>query len=260
MSGTILDRILEKKKDEVSKLKEQFVADNESSFQKIPFYDSFIHADKMNIIAEVKRASPSKGNINLEVNPSIQAKEYEASGADAISVLTDEPFFKGTLADLKEVRNSVDLPILCKDFVIDPIQIDAAKQAGANVILLIAAALDDRKLQSLYEYAYKQDLEVLLEVHNEEEMERALVLNPPVIGINNRNLKTFEVDLGVTERLLARFGKDHDRIFISESGIKSKKDVLRVQKAGAKAILVGETLMLTDDIQQTMNQLKVHMG
>ncbi|MED0659600.1 indole-3-glycerol phosphate synthase TrpC [Bacillus smithii] len=259
MSGTILDRILEKKKDEVRKLKEQFDAGNESKFQKIPFYDSFIHADKMNIIAEVKRASPSKGNINLDVNPAKQAKHYEASGANAISVLTDEPFFKGTLADLKAVRDVVGLPILCKDFIIDPIQIDAAKQAGANVILLIAAALDDEKLKSLYEYAYKQDLEVLLEVHNEEEMERALVLNPSVIGVNNRNLKTFEVDLGVTERLLSRFGKNHDRIFISESGIKTAKDAERVQKAGAKAILVGETLMLADDIQLTMNQLKVHL-
>lgn len=242
------------------KLKEQFVAENESGFQKIPFYDSFIQADKMNIIAEIKRASPSKGNINPGVKPAKQAEEYEASGANAISVLTDKPFFKGTLDDLKEVRKAVGLPILCKDFIIDRVQIDAAKQAGANVILLIAAALEDDKLRSLYEYAYHQDLEVLLEVHNEEEMERALLLNPPVIGINNRNLKTFEVDLGTTERLLAQYGKDRDRLYISESGMKTTEDVERVRKAGAKAILVGETLMLSCNIQQTMNQLKVDLG
>src|SRR5690625_5830676 len=131
---------------------------------------------KMNIIAEIKRSSPSKGAIQMEVDPVTQAKEYERLGASAISVLTDSPFFNGSMQDLIAVREAVSLPILCKDFMIDPIQIDQAKAAGATIILLIVAALDHQALTSMYNYAQSLDLDVLVEVHNEDEMERALNL------------------------------------------------------------------------------------
>src|SRR5699024_2369288 len=137
---------------------------------------------------------------------------------------------------------AVNIPILCKDFIIDEIQIDRAKAYGANIILLIAAALDDASLKRLYDYARKLELEILCEVHNEEEMERVLQLNPKLIGVNNRDLKTFHVDLDTTNRL-ANMVEDEDIIFISESGIETKDDVATVKAAGAEAILVGETLM-----------------
>src|SRR5690625_1363292 len=155
----------------------------------------------MSIIAEIKRASPSKGDINAAIDPVKQAKLYADNGASAISVLTDTPFFKGSMDDLRAVREVVNIPILCKDFMIDRIQIDVAKSAGANIILLIAAALDDNHLDKLYDYAKEHDLEVLCEVHNEEEMERVLKLGAKLVGINNRNLNTFKVDLKTTERL-----------------------------------------------------------
>lgn len=210
----------------------------------------------MCIISEIKRSSPSKGNIKMEVNPVQQAKQYEASGASAISVLTDPAFFNGTMEDLREVRKAVNLPILCKDFIIDSIQIDRAKAAGANIILLIVAALDDTNLEKLYHYAKNLDLEILVEVHNEEEMERALKLNPEIIGINNRNLKTFDVNIATTEKL-ASMVTNPDTILISESGMKTQQDVIRARDAGAKVILVGETLMLADDIDEAFRELKV---
>src|SRR5699024_6952038 len=134
--------------------------------------------------------SPSKGPIQMKVDPVAQAKEYETLGAAAISVLTDQPFFNGTMDDLRAVREAVNIPILCKDFMIDKIQIDQAKAAGANIILLIVAALDHEQLTNLYAYAKELNLEVLVEVHNEDEMERALNLDATIIGINNRDLKT----------------------------------------------------------------------
>src|SRR5690625_4348249 len=197
---TILDKIIAEKKKEVSKLKQKTIKKN--NFPKIKtLQERILERQTMSIIAEIKRASPSKGTINDSVDPVKQAIEYSKNGASAISVLTDTPFFKGTMDDLRMVREVVDIPILCKDFIIDKIQIDHAKSAGANIILLIAAALNDEDLIHLYNYARELDLEVLCEVHNEEEMERILKLNAPLIGINNRNLKTFEVDLKTTARL-----------------------------------------------------------
>ncbi|WP_338754600.1 indole-3-glycerol phosphate synthase TrpC [Bacillus sp. FJAT-52991] len=259
MTITILDRILAKKKEEVEQLK-----GNVQKEVQLPnrirksLYESCMQSKTMNLIAEIKRASPSKGAINLTVDPQHQAQIYENSGADAISVLTDESFFKGTMADLKDVRTKVDVPILCKDFIIDPIQIDRAEQAGANVILLIAAALHQQQLQELYEYAKERELDVLLEVHNEEEMERALAINATIIGINNRDLNTFQVDLATTERLLQVYDQP-DIVFVSESGIQTKEDVKRVRSAGARAILVGETLMKSSDIPRTIEELKIRL-
>src|SRR5690625_787434 len=178
----------------------------------------------MSLIADIRRASPSKGNINASVDPVRQAILYEKNGASAISVLTDFPFFKGSMDDLRAVREVVDVPLLCKDFMIDKIQIDIAKQAGASIILLIAAALSNEQLKDLYEHAKGIDLDGLCEVHNEEEMERVLKLEPTLIGINNRDLKTFHVDLETTKRL-ANMVTNSNTALISESGIATKEEV-----------------------------------
>lgn len=252
---TILNKILIEKEKEVRALKNRTF--NTSSFKNIPtFREQIKKSTKMNIIAEIKRSSPSKGPIQMNIDPISQAKEYESLGAAAISVLTDQPFFNGTMEDLRAVREVVNLPILCKDFIIDPIQIDQAKASGANIILLIVAALDDAKLTNLYQYAKHLDLEVLVEVHNEDEMERALQLGAQMIGINNRDLKTFEVDLETT-RNLSSMMMDPGKILISESGIQTKNDVINVANAGAQVVLVGETFMRSNNLQATFNDLMI---
>lgn len=162
------------------------------------------------------------------------------------------------MSDLEAVRQNVTVPVLCKDFMIDSIQIDRAKAAGADIILLIAAALQQDQLASLYSYAKEQELDVLLEVHNEEEMERALLIDADVIGINNRDLKSFVVDLGVTERLLQSYWHP-EKVFIAESGIRTAADVERVKAAGAKGILVGETFMKSGNIGKTFRELKISL-
>ncbi|MBY7142206.1 indole-3-glycerol phosphate synthase TrpC [Virgibacillus sp. NKC19-3] len=252
---TMLDKILVEKEKEVAMLADQ-------TFDQLPkqaittFKEKVTTSDMMNVISEIKRSSPSKGEIDMEVNPVEQAKKYEASGAAAISILTDKTFFHGSMDDLRAIREAVDLPILCKDFIIDPIQIDQAKAAGAGIILLIVAALSDEDLKNLYRYADNLDLEVLCEVHNEEEMERALKLDPEIIGINNRDLKTFDVDLMTTNHL-ASMVTNPNTILVSESGIKKREDVIRVKEAGANAILVGETLMLSSNVTETFQELQI---
>lgn len=266
---TILDKIIAEKQKEVAALKEQQAnlgtSGNSSDPtnnggvifpKKDPFRSAVREKNTMSIIAEMKRASPSKGLINADVDPVKQAGTYAENGASAISVLTDTPFFKGTMDDLRAVRAAVDVPILCKDFMIDPIQIDRAQAAGANIILLIAAVLDDAELRHMYEYARARDLEVLCEVHDEAEMERVLRAGAEIIGINNRNLKTFEVDLDTTARL-ARFVTDPDTILVSESGIETAEDVALVAEAGARVILVGETLMRAAAVGETMQSFQI---
>jgi indole-3-glycerol phosphate synthase len=253
--GTILDRIIEVKKTELADLKElQF--EYREKREKISLIDRLSKANELSIIAEFKRASPSKGDINPKLNPRKQAQLYADFGADAISVLTDQTFFKGSFSDLQEVREVVDLPILCKDFMISEVQIDIAKQAGADLILLIAAVLDEKQLVELYQYAESKNLEVLVEIHNERELEKALLANAKLIGINNRNLKTFEVDLAITEQL-APLVKKTGAFLISESGLKSMADVSRVKEAGASGILVGERLMTTKNLQGTFKAFKL---
>ncbi|MCG1027409.1 indole-3-glycerol phosphate synthase TrpC [Virgibacillus halodenitrificans] len=252
---TILEKILKQKEKEVAQLVKQTF--EQPAAKKVPLLkDTIRKASNLKVIAEIKRSSPSKGAIHMEVDPIEQAIQYEKQGAAAISVLTDNTFFNGSIKDLQAIRKAVKLPILCKDFIIDRIQIDQARAAGANIILLIAAALSDKELHSLYQYARKQDLEVLCEVHNETEMERVLKLKPEIIGINNRNLKTFEVDLQTTARL-ASMVTDENTVLISESGMQTKQDALFVSEAGAEAILVGETLMRSKHLPDTFNQLQV---
>lgn len=252
---SILQKILAEKEKEVEKLADQTF--DQPSQKQIPTFQEMVRTSgSMNIISEIKRSSPSKGEIDMGVDPVTQAKTYVAAGASAISVLTDKAFFNGSMDDLRAVREVVDIPILCKDFIIDPVQIDQSKAAGANIILLIVAALSDNNLNKLYQYAIDLNLEVLVEVHNEEEMKRALDLDPEIIGINNRNLNTFDVTLETTERL-ASMVTNPDTILISESGMKTSRDVIRARETGATAILVGETLMRSQDLQATFKDLKI---
>lgn len=253
--STILDKIIDKKREEVSLLKAaglQYTADR----KPVSFYDRVQTLTDMALIAEVKRASPSKGDINTGVDPIEQASIYADNGADAVSVLTDTPFFKGTMDDLVAVKSHVNIPVLNKDFIIDAIQIDRAYAAGADLILLIAASLDDDMMKRLYEHSREKELDVLVEVHDEAEMERALKLGARIVGINNRNLKTFDIDLAVTEQLLASYGKE-DRLFVAESGIATKEDAIRMRDAGARALLVGETLMRAGNVAESVRSLKV---
>jgi indole-3-glycerol phosphate synthase len=255
--GTILERILSEKKNEVKRLKEiDLEALNSANIQDFSLISHLQMEENLAVIAEFKRASPSKGNINMNLDPALQAKSYEQSGATAISVLTDSFFFKGSFQDLKAVREAVNIPILCKDFIIDKIQIDFAKYYGANIILLIAAALTRDELEDLFSYAKLQKLEVLVEVHDEDDVEKALSIKPRLIGINNRNLKTFEVNLEVTERLVPKI-QFKNTFIISESGIFTRNDSIRVRNAGVNGILVGEALMRSEELSTSFKELKV---
>jgi indole-3-glycerol phosphate synthase len=245
---SILDEILENKRAEVDVLRSQPSAQELSrdalACERVPlgFREALRHSSGAAVIAEVKRRSPSKGLIREDFDPAWIATCYAEAGAACISVLTDEKFFGGCLADLVAVRAVVDRPIIRKDFVIDSIQIDQARVAGADAILLIVSALDDLTMKSLRDHADHLGLDVLVEVHDEAELERAQALGADLIGVNNRNLKTFEVDLATTERIAARLSGS-DVVLVAESGISSAEDVARLERAGAAGFLVGESLM-----------------
>lgn len=254
---TILDKILAKKEEEVKAL----LAKSPQPIHKVAprpsLFETLRKADRLQVIAEMKRASPSKGLIAEGANPVAQAKKYEQAGAACISVLTDMPFFQGSFEDLSAVAEVVQLPLLCKDFMIHEVQIDRAVAAGASVILLIVAALEDDRLHSLHTYATEKGLDVLVEVHDEEELQRALAIDAKIIGVNNRDLKTFEVDLAQTERIAAHFPFHENRVFISESGIWGSDDAKRVAAVGASAVLVGESLMRSDSVEEAVRALQV---
>ena len=207
------------------------------------------------LIAEVKRASPSAGLIAKDFDPVRTASLYEAAGANAISVLTDEKFFQGHLDHLRAVRDAVDLPILRKDFVVNEVQIYEASAAGADAILLIVAALAQDDLVRFLDVANTCQLDTLVEVHTLEELDRALETDARIIGINNRNLGTFQVDLATTEALSEEVPAGI--LLVSESGIRTVEDSRRLRACGADAILVGETLMRTDNVEREVAALKL---
>ncbi len=213
-----------------------------------------LRQDRLSVIAEVKKASPSKGLIAPNFRPVETAVAYRNGGAAAVSVLTEEYYFQGSGRVLQEVRQAVDIPILRKDFIIDPYQIYEARVLDADAVLLIAALLDTHTLREFAKIAHSLSLHCLTEVHDQRELESALEAGSDLVGINNRNLKTFQVDLEVTRRLASSVTKD--RVLVSESGIRSWEDMKAVCSWGADAVLIGETLMRSGNPQQTLEQLR----
>jgi indole-3-glycerol phosphate synthase len=211
------------------------------------------------LIAEVKKASPSAGVIRPDFDPVKIAREYELAGASCLSVLTDEKFFQGSLENLRSIREAVKLPLLRKDFIIDQRQIHEAIEWGADAILLIVAILNDAELKHFHSLASQAGLAVLVEAHDESELDRALAAGAGLIGVNNRDLKTFKVDLGTTQRLAARLrnvsGSASSTLLVAESGIHSRADVERLARTGVQAILVGESLMRQTSIAAKVKEL-----
>lgn len=254
----ILTKILEQKKIEVGALLEQ--PDPLVNFiekHRVSLFETLRKSDTLQVISEMKRASPSKGLIAEGADPVAQAEIYAKSGAAAISVLTDKEFFQGSFDDLAAVAEAVPTPLLCKDFMIDRVQIRFAKASGASIILLIVAALEDDTLHDLYGYAISLGLEVLVEVHDVEELERAVAIGANLIGVNNRDLRTFEVSLERTREIADAFPFGDECVLISESGIWTSDDARTVAAMGASAVLVGESLMRSGDAGAALKNLQV---
>lgn len=256
---TILDEILAHKREEVAAAKlrrgaEEVAAAAASAAGPRGFRAALASGEAPRVIAEVKRRSPSKGLIREDFDPVAIAQTYAGNGAAAISVLTDEHYFGGHLDFLVRIRERVDVPLLRKDFVVDPYQLDEARAAGADAALLIVAALEPEPLQALHEHARGLGLDVLVEVHDEGEMEQAATIGADLVGINNRDLKTFVTDLATTERLAP--GLPPGAILVAESGILTAEDVARLAEAGASAYLVGESLMREPDVGHALRSLR----
>ncbi|MEW6305869.1 MAG: indole-3-glycerol phosphate synthase TrpC [Verrucomicrobiota bacterium] len=262
----ILDTIVDEKRREVARLPERLIAAGDlrdallERDERRDFAAALAQPRRGNIalIAEVKKASPSAGIICADFDPVKIARAYEAGGASCLSVLTDEKFFQGSLTYLKQIRAAVGLPLLRKDFIIDARQILEAIEWGADAILLIVAILDDRQLRELLALANEAGLAALVEVHDEAELDRALAAGASIIGVNNRDLKSFTVDLATTERLAAKLRQSPGgaaRLLVAESGIHTPADVQRLRGCGAQAILVGESLMKHFDIPTKIREL-----
>jgi indole-3-glycerol phosphate synthase len=254
----ILDKIAATKREEVAALvRERGLDSLKSGARSTPMPKAFRRAlrrpGKLSLIAEIKKASPSKGVLRPDFDPSAIATSYERVGVQAISVLTDATYFQGSLDVLKQVRETVDLPLLRKDFILDPLQIYEAKEAGADAILLIVAMLEQGLLLDLQTLARNLMLGVLVEVHDEAELERALQAGADLVGINNRNLKDFTVSLDVTKRLLPLCPATVP--VVSESGILTRSDAQDAKDSGACAVLVGETFMRCPDPGEAAKEL-----
>lgn len=240
-----LEQILATKAVEIHQLQEAKQGFGERRVDIRSFAAAITASPRLAVVAEVKKASPSKGVIQPHFDPLATAQTYEAAGASCVSVLTDQQWFQGDIAYLKEIRAHVGLPVLRKDFIIDELQIDEAYAAGADAVLLICAALSAERLRILSRYAKDLGLDVLIEIHNQEELDAALHADPSVIGVNNRNLTTFEVDLATSEKLIPQIPPGIPSL--AESGIRSREDAERMARAGAQGVLVGESLMRSQD-------------
>lgn len=252
---TILATIVHHKKQEVAVAKRHHPISGFDSVDKVPIRD-FIKAlstPKTSIIAEIKKASPSKGLIRKDFDVAKIATIYETHGAACLSVLTDRHFFQGDLSYLQVAKKVTTIPILRKDFIIDPYQIDESHALAADCILLIVAILDDYQLHDYCQQAMSLNMAVLVESHTEEELQRALKLPTPLMGINNRDLHSFVTDMNLSRRLAEHLPPD--KMLISESGINTRQDILRLQEHGIKRFLIGESLMREKDIGSKLKRL-----
>ena len=246
---SILDEIINNTKSKLDKRKNEMPLDKikkeieSSNFLENSFKNSLIDKEHA-IIAEIKKASPSAGIISEDFDPLKKAKEYEEFGASALSILTEEDYFLGSTKYLKDVKKITNLPILRKDFIVDTYQIYESKFIGADCILLIASILNDKQLREFSDLAETLQLDYLIEVHNEEELFRVELFSNAIIGVNNRNLKTFEVDIQNSVRLRNLYKKNN--IFVAESGIKNKKDIDMLLANNINVFLIGESLMRGD--------------
>jgi indole-3-glycerol phosphate synthase len=263
-TGTILDRIIERTAGDLTLRKqatpiEKLRARADEVAPAIGLR-SALSESGLSLVAEIKRASPSKGRFPVEFEVSDVASSYTRAGANAISVLTDEPFFQGSLSDLQATADvahgaSRPIPVLRKDFIIDEYQLVEARANGADATLLIVGALTDDRLSNLMRAASEIGIETLVEVHDEQELARALAAGAQLIGINNRDLRTFNVDLAVTERLAPMVPEDV--VLVGESGIFTQDDARRMRSAGMDAVLVGESLIVAQDRAEAIDQIKL---
>lgn len=254
----ILSRIIEEKRkvvDEAKRAKPQddLIREIKNLSVKSSFKKNISRPHHINLIAEIKKASPSKGILRGDFNPVKIAITYQANGASAISVLTDERFFEGRLEYIPKVRGNISIPILRKDFFIDEYQIYETVASGAEAILLIPEILSMAQVSRLYNLATELGLDCLVEVHNEEDVEKALAIGASIIGINNRDLHTFKLDLGVTQRLIRLIPQN--KVIVSESGIKSYEDIMFLKSLRVNAVLIGEVFMEADDIGAKIREL-----
>jgi indole-3-glycerol phosphate synthase len=258
----ILDDIILQTKDDLERRKKAFSKDwlgRSLSFNPFMPRDikPYLQSTKENpyrIIAEVKKASPSKGVIREDFDPLNIAKEYESGGADAISVLTEPHFFQGNLEYLTGIRRYVCTPLLRKDFIVDEYQVLEALVYGADFILLIAKALSKKELKNLLEYAWQLGLEALVEIHDKEDLTKAIFAGANIIGINHRNLDTFQMDMNLTAKLMPLI--PNGKIIVAESGLNDKETIEHLSKEGADAFLIGEHFMRKDNIAQSLKELK----
>lgn len=263
MSETFLNIIYEAKRARVDAMKEQVdvlslkeEACRVRSMSRRHRLRSALQAGRINIIAEIKRASPSKGVINDMIDVEAIARAYEHGAAAAISVLTEEDFFKGALDDLRRVRAATSLPILRKDFIFDDVQIYEAAEAGADAILLIVSMLDDDSLGHLYKIVESElGLDALVEVHNMDELRRATAIGAKLIGVNNRDLQSFKVSLDVSRELIR--SKPNDVLMIAESGITTREEIVELRSRGFDGFLIGETLMRSGDPETILSSFTI---
>ncbi len=255
---TILDKIVATKREEIARAKADVpeAVLRERLAEAPPprdFLAALAEPEGISLIAEVKKASPSKGVIRHDFQPLQIARTYQQHGAACISVLTDEPFFQGSLEYLREIRAAVELPVLRKDFVIDPYQVLEARSAGADAVLLIAECLDDAMLKHLHDAVVELGMTPLVELFEPPNLARVLDTGARLVGVNNRDLRTFETDLGHTLRLRREI--PDDRVVVGESGIRTRQDVSRLEAAGVDAMLVGQTLMANPDVGAAVDEL-----
>lgn len=258
MSSDFLNRILASKRTDNEKKRayrenlKKHLDRSDYSYHGL-FKERISQAGGINLIAEIKKASPSKGVIREDFDPEAIARIYEGSGVAAISVLTEEEYFQGKAAYLKMVSEKFSRPVLMKDFIIDELQIYEGRYCGASAVLLIVAALSDAELKQLLAVSRRLDLDALVEVHDESELARALRCGADIIGINNRDLHTFEVDVATSESLMPLMPKD--KVTVSESGISSPEEVARLAQAGVHAVLIGETFLRERDIAAKIKEI-----